>query len=207
MDTSSAPSGSGSTSFNNNNNKGKGKGKGSRRQDEVWVHFTQSERDSQGHASASCNFCQFRFSRGEIAALQGHIANHCMKAPIILIRKYQSALEENQTKNDKKRKGPEGQKYLDEYHDNPKPLPQGRVDRINRALIKFFVCCGVPFRVVESPFFIDLLKELNSAYNLPSRGVLTNRLLESELGYVNSRVSKELDSMDNLTIGTFSLKI
>jgi hypothetical protein len=65
----------------------------------------------------------------------------------------------------------------------------------------------VPFRVVESPFFIDLLKELNSAYNLPSRGVLTNRLLESELGYVNSRVSRELDSMDNLTIGTFNLKI
>jgi hypothetical protein len=48
MATSSAPSGSGSgsTSFNNNN-KEKGKGKGGRRQDEVWVHFTQSERDSK----------------------------------------------------------------------------------------------------------------------------------------------------------------
>lgn len=202
MDTSSAPSGSGSTSFNNNNNKGKGKGKGGRRQDEVWVHFTQSERDSQGHASAICNFCQFKYTRGEISSLQGHLANHCMEAPIILVRKYQALLEDNQTKHDKRRKGPEGQIYLDEYHDTARPLPQGRVDRINRALIKFFVCCGVPFRVVESPFFNDLLKELNSAYNLPSRDVLTNRLLESELGYVNSRVSKELDSMDNLTIGT-----
>lgn len=96
---------------------------------------------------------------------------------------------------------------MDEYHDTTKPLPQGRVDRIDRALIKFFVCCGVPFRVVESPFFIDLLKELNSAYNLPSHDVLSNRLLEQELGYVNSRVSKELDSMDNLTIGTLILKI
>ena len=58
------------------------------------------------------------------------------------------------------------------------------------------------FQVVESPFFIDLLKELNSAYNLPSQNVLSNRLLESELGYVNSKVSKELDSTDNLTIDT-----
>ena len=91
---------------------------------------------------------------------------------------------------------------MDEYHDVVRFLSQGRVDRIDRALIKFFVCCGVPFRVVESPFFIDLLKELNLAYNLPFWDILLNRLLESELGYVNSKVSKELDSTNNLTIGT-----
>ena len=221
MATSSASSGSGSgsgsgsssssTSFNNNNkgkdkrkDKGKDKGKGGRRQDEVWVHFTQSERDSHGHASAICNFCQETFSRGEITALQGHIANHCMEAPINLVRQYQTFLEVKQTNPipSKKRKGLEGQTYLDDFHDTAGPLPQGRVDRIDRALIKFFVCCGVSFRVVESPFFIDLLKELNSAYNPPSRDILSNRLLENELGYVNARVSKELDSMDNLTIGT-----
>jgi hypothetical protein len=44
MATSSASSGSSSTSSNNNNNKGKGKG--GRLQDEVWIHFAQSERDS-----------------------------------------------------------------------------------------------------------------------------------------------------------------
>ena len=137
--------------------------------------------------------------RGEVTLLQGHLANHCMKAPIDLIRKCQSCLEA-QTQPTKKRKH-DGQTYLHDYHDSGKPLPQGRIDRINRALIKFFVCCGVPFRVVESPFFIELLKELNSAYNLPSRDILTNRLLESELGYVNSKVSKELDSAENLTIG------
>ena len=39
-----ASSGFNSTNSNNNNNKGKGKG--GRRQDEVWIHFAQSERDS-----------------------------------------------------------------------------------------------------------------------------------------------------------------
>ena len=111
-------------------------------------------------------------------------------------------LEENQMKYNKKRKEPQRQIYLNEYHDITKSLPQGRVDQIDRALIKFFVYCGVLFQVVESPFFIDLLKELNSVYNLPSQDVLSNRLFESELGYMNSKVSKELDFIDNLTIGT-----
>ena len=105
-------------------------------------------------------------------------------------------------KYNKKRKESQEQIYLDKYHDIARSLPQGRVDRIDRALIKFFVCCGVLFQVVESPFFIDLLKELNSAYNLPSQDVLSNRLLESKLEYINSKVSKELDSTDKLTIGT-----
>ena len=129
-----------------------------------------------------------------------------MEAPIVLVWKYQTILEENQTKHDKKRKELGGQIYLNEYHDTTRTLPQEWVDWINRALIKFFVCCGVPFQVIESSFFIDLLKELNLAYNLPSRDVLINHLLESELGYVNSRVSKELDSMNNLTIDTLIWK-
>ena len=95
--------------------------------------------------------------RGEISTLQGYIANHCTEALISLVQKYQTALEENQTKYNKKRKVPQGQRYLNEYHDVARFLPQGRVDWIDRALIKFFVCYRVPFWVVKSPFFIDLL--------------------------------------------------
>ena len=198
----SASFGSGSTSFNNNNKgKSKSKGKEGRRQDKVWIHFTQSEHDSQGHATATCNYCQVKYMRREISILQGHIANHCMEVPISQVRKYQTALKENQTKYNKKRKEPQGQIYLDKYHNIARSLPQGRVDWIDRALIKFFVYCEMLFRVVESPFFIDLLKELNSAYNLPSWDVLSNRLLESELEYVNSKILKELNSTNNLTIG------
>ena len=42
--------------------------------------------------------------RGEISILQEYIANHCMKVPISQVRKYQMALEKNQTKHNKKRK-------------------------------------------------------------------------------------------------------
>ena len=91
---------------------------------------------------------------------------------------------------------------MDKYHDVTRSLPQGRVDQIDRALIKFFICYEVPFQIIESLFFIDLLKELNSAYNLPSWDILSNHLLESELEYVNLKVLKELDSTNNLTIDT-----
>jgi hypothetical protein len=54
---------------------------------------------------------------------------------------------------------------------------------------------------VESPFFIDFLQELNSAYDPPSRDILANRLLEEELGYINNKVSKELEVSRDLTLG------
>ena len=83
--------------------------------------------------------------RGEISTLQEHIANHCMEAPISLVRKYQTALKENQTKHNKKRKVSQRQRYLDEYNNVTRSLPQGRIDRINRALIKFLFVIGCHF--------------------------------------------------------------
>jgi len=178
------------------------KRKGGRPQNEVWEHYTQGERDSEGHASGTCNFCEKIYSRGDVSTLQGHIANHCPSAPPHLIRKYQKIFEEK-ADNSKKRKF-SNQTSLHDYHDTDEPLPQGRIDRINRALLKFFVCCGISFRVVESPFFIDFINELNVAYDPPSRELLANRLFEDELGDINSKIRKELQMSDNLTLGILS---
>ena len=48
------------------------KRKGGRPQNEVWEHYTQGERDSEGHASGTCNYCDKIFSRGDVSTLQGH---------------------------------------------------------------------------------------------------------------------------------------
>ncbi|GBC20717.2 ribonuclease H-like domain-containing protein [Rhizophagus irregularis DAOM 181602=DAOM 197198] len=77
---------------------------------------------------------------------------------------------------------------------------KGKSDIIDKALMRFFICCGVSFRIVKSPFFLDFLQELNSVYNPPSRDILTNRLFEEELGYVNSKVLRELEATKNLTL-------
>ena len=66
--------------------------------------------------------------RGKISTLQGHIANHCTEAPISLVRKYQTALKENQTKYNKKRKVLQGQRYLNKYYNITRSLPQEQVN-------------------------------------------------------------------------------
>ena len=77
---------------------------------------------------------------------------------------------------------------MTEYHDSTK-IPDARVTRINRALAKVFVACGMSFRIVEHPFFINFVKELNVTYELPIREYLSNQLLECELAMVNSNVN------------------
>src|SRR5581483_3286974 len=179
------------------------KRKAGRPQNEIWEHYTQGERDSEEHASGKCNFCEKNFSRGDMSILQGHIANHCPNAPPFLIRKYQKVFEE---KADNKKRKSSNQTSLHDYHDTDEPLPQGKIDSINRALLKFFIFCGISFRVVESPFFIDFVNLLNIAYNLPSRELLANRLFEDELGNIKSKICRELEISENLTLGIFIKK-
>ena len=180
------------------------KDKRDRPQNEVQDHYIQSERDLEGHASATCNFCEQKFSRGDVTTLQGHIANHCLNVPSLLIRKYQNMFEEKANKtNNKKRKN--NQTSLHNYHDTDE-LFQGRIDKINRALLKLFVCCEISFRIVKFPFFIDFLHELNTAYDPPSRELLANHLFEDELGNVNSKINRELEGSNDLTLGILILK-
>lgn len=100
----------------------------------------------------------------------------------------------------KKRKIEFGQQSMDNYHDYTE-LCEGRITRINRALIKFFIACGISFRIVEHPFFINLTKELNAGYDPPTREVLTDQLLERELAQVNSKIKSEIENENNLTLG------
>jgi hypothetical protein len=48
-------------------------------------------------------------------------------------------------------------------------LPKPKQDLIDQSLLKVFVSCGIPFAVVEHPFFMELFKRLCSSYILPSR--------------------------------------
>ncbi|GBC52231.1 ribonuclease H-like domain-containing protein [Rhizophagus irregularis DAOM 181602=DAOM 197198] len=55
-------------------------------------------------------------------------------------------------------------------------------------------------RIVEHPFFINFIKELNARYNIPTREVLVNQLLERELAQVNFKVNSKLEKETNLTL-------
>ena len=41
-----------------------------RPKDDVWQYYLEGERDSQGHASAVCTYCNLKYSRGETSLLK-----------------------------------------------------------------------------------------------------------------------------------------
>ncbi|EXX59545.1 hypothetical protein RirG_188090 [Rhizophagus irregularis DAOM 197198w] len=93
-----------------------------------------------------------------------------------------------------------GQTTITAFHDSTN-LPEARINRINCALVKFFIYCGIAYRIVEHPFFIDFLKELNADYDLPTREYLSGRLLETELCNVNEKMNEDIMNQHNLTLG------
>jgi len=115
-----------------------------------------------------------------------------------------SKIIERNDKPSKKRRLSETQQTIDSYHD-PAKLPESRITRINRALVKFFIACGISFRIVKHPFFVNLMKKLNGGYNPPSRKVLVDQLLERELAQVNSKTNSELEKETNLTLGLLNV--
>lgn len=181
----------------------KQKNKGGRPLGTVWEDINKGEATAPGKFSAICKYCGATWKRGEIAKLEEHLSNHCQSAPANIVRKYMSKILERQDKAPKKRKlSSGGQQNIHTYHDST-DLPESRITRINRALVKFFVACGISFRIVEHPFFINLLKELNGGYDPPTREILAGQMLERELAQVNNKVKSEIEKETNLTIGLY----
>jgi len=156
-----------------------------------------------GKFSASCKYCEEAWNCEEVSKLEEYLSNHCKGASANVVRKYMTKVLKCQDKSTKKRKlSSGGQQNIYNYHDSM-DLPDSRITRINCALIKFFVACGISFRIVEHPFFINLLKELNGGYNPPTRKMLSGQILKRELAQVNNNVKLEIEKETNLTIGLF----
>ena len=167
----------------------------------IWEDIQQGESVAPGKFSATCKYCIVTWTRGDIPKLEQHLSNYCPEAPESVVRKYMTKIIEWNDKPSKKRKT--GQQTIDSYHDYAE-LPESRITRINRALVKFFIACEISFRIVEHPFFINLMRELNGGYNPPSREFLANQLLERELAQVQSKVKYELEKETDLTLGLLS---
>ena len=105
------------------------------------------------------------------------------------------------TKTNKKRKASDSssQTNLDEHYDNF-PTSLSKEDQINTALVKMFVCCNLPFSLIEHPFFIEFIKSIRNTYSLPSRWVLSNTLFDQEISRINLKLEKIINQETNITI-------
>jgi hypothetical protein len=179
----------------------KNKNRGGRPPSFIWEDITRGSHVGSGKYQATCKYCNFSWARGDVSKLEEHLANHCSEAPASVVRRYLSKVLEREDKTNKKRKiVANNQLTMTDYHDSTK-IPDARVTRINRALAKFFVACSISFRIVEHPFFVNFVKELNSAYELPTREFLSDQLLERELALINSTVMTVIENGANLTLG------
>ena len=194
----------------NNSNSG-------RKLNEVWNFFTKTPLKSAGHFSAKCIFCNRNWGRAYVKSLQAHLSNDCVECPNDIRNFYLGVLSTNdnmsvddnlssnsrmsiQSTNSFKRKKLDGQQGIEDFYEG-KELTDSKKDAINTALVKAFVGCGISFNVINNPFFKELLHELRPNYSPPTRQTLSGNLLSKEIARVNSRIDKELEVGENLTLG------
>src|ERR1051325_4585138 len=163
--------------------------RGGRSFDEVWSYVIMGDELNAGHYKATCYHCDKIWPRGKPSTLKAHLANECPDVPEDISQYWHDKLAKNDINN--YTRSPHLQQF--------QPLPLQISIRIDQSLLKAWVMGGIPFEVVENPFVVDLYKELNPAYVLPSRTTLSERLLDEEIARVKNEINKDLEYAEHLT--------
>jgi hypothetical protein len=180
---------------------------GGRPKGDIWQHFNEINNGKGKHKGAICNFCNSSWSRGRANEMKSHLAMKCkghVPKDIRLnflreIDNERESLEASSSTSSKKRKIPGNQKSLDDFYNNDK-IEEAKSNRADKALIRWFICSGIPFVAADSPYFKDFTKTLNSGYNPPKRTALTTTHLDGELANITLKMKKELAKAKNLTL-------
>mmetsp|Transcript_21576 Transcript_21576/g.57618 ORF Transcript_21576/g.57618 Transcript_21576/m.57618 type:complete len:182 (-) Transcript_21576:1523-2068(-) len=132
-----------------------------------------------GYTFQACHFCPYSKDSLQLQfyVLAEHLVGTCPKCPEV-VRKALWSVAKKGTKLWKcgilrgfhKRQAPTDaertprptkQKKISEYTDY---CDQNRANQINQAIMEFITGCAMPMLLVESPFFIKMLKSLNEDY-------------------------------------------
>jgi hypothetical protein len=139
-----------------------------RKKHEVWNYFIEKENRKGGHSSSICVYCGDTRDRGRIQDMIAHLALQCESVEAKIKEQYLKILAEScdqsfEQSNTKKRKLNEeiavGTQPKITSKMQKSTIDPGQRILCNKALTRFFVCCGIPFSTVKSPFFIDLVKK------------------------------------------------
>jgi hypothetical protein len=89
---------------------------------------------------------------------------------------------------------------LTDWFESTNINPQKKASII-RALVRAFICCGIPFSIIENPFFIEFLHEMRPGYEPPTSELLSGRLLNQETARINDKIKEIIKYSENLTLG------
>lgn len=163
-----------------------------RKESHVWDHYNKEPLGS-GHYTAKCHYCTQTWSRGRPEILKSHLALYCKEVPLAIKSEYMEMLAIGSTSTNRKQK-------LD-TNSSAAEIDADKKDRIDQALIRYFVCCGIPFSTVNHPYFIDFVQSLCFAYNPPKRSSLSTTILNKETAIVLKKIKEELKYEEDLTLG------
>ncbi|GET56204.1 ribonuclease H-like domain-containing protein [Rhizophagus irregularis DAOM 181602=DAOM 197198] len=184
------------------------KKKGGRPQSEVWRHYEKKPLKSAGHFSAKCNYCRTYWPRGHPNELEDHLANNCREVPELVHSFYLGVVSArdfgredtfSSPENSKKRKTQVDQRELTDWFESTNINSQKKAS-ITRALVRAFICCGIPFSIIENPFFIEFLHEMRPGYEPPTSELLSGRLLNQETARINDKIKEIIKNSENLTL-------
>ena len=127
--------------------------------------------------------------------MKSHLALRCTEVPHHIKVEYLHTIKNNDISSQQST-----QKQQSKSDNNDK-IDELKIENANKALVRFFVCCGIPFSVVDSPFFIDFTKSLCYGYEPPKWTTLSNRHLNAEIATITLKIEEELRNSTNLTLG------
>ncbi|CAG8484306.1 16276_t:CDS:2 [Dentiscutata heterogama] len=156
--------------------------------------------------NAKCSYCNKVFEARKEAMIS-YITNICQKIladdKILYIRKINKKNPENISKSypdedidisSKKRKA-----TLTDFF-NKASISPDKINELYTLLLQSLIYSNVPFRFVENPFSALFLKKLYSSYNLPSRYILTHRIMQAEYARVLLEMVDRLEESNDLTL-------
>jgi hypothetical protein len=163
-----------------------------RKETQVWEHFTK-ESLGGGHYTAKCHYCENTWSRGRPDILKSHLALNCKEVPLNIKAEYMDLLATGATSVNRRQ----------ESDTDGSAIDTNKKDKIDQALIRCFVCCGIPFSTVNHPYFIDFVQSLCLSYNPPKRTSLSTTILDKKTVTVLKKIQDELKYEENLTLGNY----
>jgi hypothetical protein len=168
----------------------KGAGK---KKDKVWKYFNIIDIPNNSHKGAVCKFCSISWKRGKPNEMKSHLALRCSKVTYNVKMEYLHAISSSEDSSSTQLTTSAN------YKKDDNNIPD--FTKAHKALTRFFVCCGIPFSVVDSPFFHDFVKSLCFEYELPKRTILSTTYLDAETANITLKIEEELHQAKNLTLG------
>jgi hypothetical protein len=115
-----------------------------KKKDKVWDYFKVINIPNNPHKGATCKFCSQSWKRGKPSDIKAHLALKCPRVTNNVRMEYLHAVSNEDISE-----------QLIQEQSNNKSNNKNVIDiaKADKTLIRFFVCCGIPFSIVDSPFF------------------------------------------------------